>query len=278
MEYLQSLLESKKGNQYIVPLVPLFSGGIHDVQLGGSMQQIMIGVSGLDFRETVYVICSVYQKVEHFLIEKNLFKGLAASSGFLVKSLSIENEFAFIRKIIDESEWNNHLFLAVDVAAEHLRVNGNYRFYNQIYSPDEFEELLYSFIKKYSISIVEDPFHYSDVGNWNSLYKRTRNRAEILSDDYSATQIQYLDSNILDGAIIKMKQVGTLSATLQLVSKIKKLGLKTCVSHRSCETEDTFICDLAVAIGSDYIKIGAPNRGDRVEKYNQLLRLYGLSL
>ena len=114
--------------------------------------------------------------------------------------------------------------------------------------------------------------------NWRSLYKRLRNRSELLADDYSATQIQYFDETIADGFIIKMKQVGTLTATLKLISKIKDMKLKTCVSHRSCETEDTFICDLAVAIDSDYIKIGAPCRGDRVEKYNRFIRLYGINL
>lgn len=87
-----------------------------------------------------------------------------------------------------------------------------------------------------------------------------------------------IDESISTGLIIKMKQVGTLSATLMLVSRIKSMDLKTCVSHRSCETEDTFICDLAIAIDSDYIKIGAPCRGDRVEKYNRLIRLYGINL
>ncbi len=216
--------------------------------------------------------------MQEFLVQNNLLKGLAASSGFLVKALTVDEEFAFLQRIIQKSEWKDNLSIAIDVAAEHLWENGMYRFYNKYYSPDKFEDLLYSYIKKYSISVIEDPFYYNDVRNWKSLYERIGNEIEILSDDYSATQIQYLDESISTGLIIKMKQVGTLSTTLMLVSRIKSMDLKTCVSHRSCETEDTFICDLAIAIDSDYIKIGAPCRGDRVEKYNRLIRLYGINL
>lgn len=278
VKYLEKLIEIKKKNRYVVPLVPIFSGGVHDYSLGGSMQQIMICVHELDFEMTLYVIRSIYHEVEQVLLENGLLKGLAASSGFLVKSLTVDEEFALLEKIIQKSEWKDNLSIAIDVAAEHLWQNGKYKFYNKFYLPNEFENLLYHYIEKYSIAIVEDPFYYYDIENWKSLYARLKNKVEILSDDYSATQIQYLDEKIADGLIIKMKQVGTLSATLLLVSKIKSLGLKTCVSHRSCETEDTFISDLAVAIDSDYIKIGAPCRGDRVEKYNQLIRLYGLKL
>ena len=278
VEYLKSLLSIKAKNRYVIPLVPIFSGGIHDYNLGGSMQQIMIGVSNLDFGMAVHIIRSIYHKVQKILIQNDFFKGLAASSGFLVRSLTVDEEFAFLQRIVQKSEWKDNLFIAIDVAAEHLWENGNYKFYNKYYSPDEFEDLLYSYINKYSISVIEDPFYYNDIRNWRSLYGRIGNKIEILSDDYSATQIQYLDESISNGFIIKMKQVGTLSATLMLVSKIKSMNLKTCVSHRSCETEDTFICDLAVAIDSDYIKIGAPCRGDRVEKYNRLLRLYGIKL
>lgn len=278
VEYLKSLLEVKVKERFIMPLVPIFSGGIHDCSLGGSIQQIMIGVKGLEFGSSVYVIRSIYREVERILTKNSLLKGLAASSGFLVKSLTVDEEFVLLESIIQQSEWRENLFIAIDVAAEHLWENGRYKFYNEYYSPEDFEELLFFFTRKYSISIIEDPFAYHDVGNWKSLYDRIGDSIEILADDYSATQVQYLDGSISDGIIVKMKQVGTLSATLHLISKIKSMGLKTCVSHRSCETEDTFICDLAVAIDSDYIKIGAPCRGDRVEKYNQLLRLYGLNI
>ena len=99
-----------------------------------------------------------------------------------------------------------------------------------------------------------------------------------MSDDYTATQTQYLDADISDGLIVKMKQVGTLTSTLKTINEAQARGMRTCVSHRSCETEDTFMCDLAVASNADYMKIGGPRRGDRVEKYNRLIRLYDVNL
>lgn len=278
VEYLESLLEVQRKNKYVIPLVPIFSGGVHDTSLGGSMQQIMISVKELEFGKTVQIIRAMYREIEQLLRKKNLLKGLSASSGFLTRLLTIDEQFLILKNIIQESKWKNHLSIAVDVAAEHLWENGRYRFYNKYYSPKEFEDLLATYVNKYPITIIEDPFYYVDVENWRALYARLRNKAEVLSDDYSATQIQYFDETIADGFIIKMKQVGTITETLKLISKIKDMNLKTCVSHRSCETEDTFICDLALAIDSDYIKIGAPCRGDRVEKYNQLIRLYGINV
>lgn len=278
VEYLKKLLKIQKEDRYISPLVPIFSGGIHDLSLGGSIQQIMIVVKNLEFGKAVQVIRSIYHEIEQFLQQNSYLKGLAASSGFLTRELTIDEEFSILKKTIQNSKWEHHLSIAIDVAAEHLWENGKYRFYNKLYTPKEFEDLLFTYANKYPITIIEDPFFYVDVANWRSLYKRLRNRSELLADDYSATQIQYFDETIADGFIIKMKQVGTLTATLKLISKIKDMKLKTCVSHRSCETEDTFICDLAVAIDSDYIKIGAPCRGDRVEKYNRFIRLYGINL
>lgn len=278
VEYLENLLNVKKINRYVIPLVPIFSGGIHDLSLGGSMQQIMISVKELEFEKAVHVIRSIYHEIEFFLKQNGFLKGLAASSGFLTRSLSIDEEFLILKRIIQKSKWKNHLSIAIDVAAEHLWENGKYRFYNKLYTPKEFENLLFDYANKYSITFIEDPFCYVDVENWRALYTRLRNKSELLADDYSATQIQYFDETIADGFIIKMKQVGTLTATLKLISKIKDMNLKICVSHRSCETEDTFICDLAMAFDSDYIKIGAPCRGDRVEKYNRLIRLYGINV
>lgn len=278
VEYIRNLFNFLKCDRHIAPLIPIFSGGIHDYDLGGSMQQIMLKIDGLDFGTAVIVICKIYSEIEEMLTQRKAIKGLAASSGFLVNDFSIEEEFAFLTDIINASEVREHLSIAVDVAAEHLKTDSGYQFYNKLYTADEFEELLYSYCTRYPITYIEDPFDCSDVKNWISLHTRLKNTAEIISDDYTATQIEFFDDVIADGFIIKMKQVGTLSGTLDIVSKIYTEKLKTCVSHRSCETEDTFMCDLAVAVNADYMKIGGPRRGDRVEKYNRLIRLYGVSL
>lgn len=274
VNYIRNLVNCKRENKCLAPLVPIFSGGVHDYSLGGSMQQIMIKVFDMNFKDTVQAILILYNQIEKFLINKDYVKGISASSGFLVKGLNIDDEFEIISEMLDKSIWKENISIAVDVAAEHLRVQKGYRFYGKVYSPAEFESLLMSYLKKYPISFLEDPFDFRDADIWKQLYRQLRKNVEVFSDDYSATQIKYLNSSLADGVIVKMKQVGTLSSTLMLISEMKRMQLKSCVSHRSIETEDTFICDLAVAVNADYMKIGGPRRGDRIEKYNRLIRLY----
>lgn len=276
VDYIRELSNLEREKKYLAPLVPIFSGGVHDCSLGGSMQQIMLKVSDMDFKETVEAILDVYNQIETFLLNKDYVKGISASSGFLVKNITVNDEFEMISEVIDKSIWKKNMSIAVDVAAEHLHKQEGYTFYNKIYSPDEFKALLLTYLAKYPISFLEDPFDFRDAQIWKMLYEQIEGKAEVFSDDYSATQIKYLNANIVDGAIVKMKQVGTLSSTLLLISKLNNLKMKSCVSHRSIETEDTFICDLAVATNADYIKIGGPRRGDRVEKYNRLIRLYNV--
>lgn len=254
-------------------LIPIFSGGIHDRSLGGSMQQIMLSVSDIPFKSAVHIIAEFYRDVEQMLMKRDFFKGYSASSGFLVRGLTVDDEFAILSERISKSTFAEHLSIAVDVAAEHLKTPVGYKFYQNLYSPDEINELLLKYVSSYPISYIEDPFDFIDHKNWVSFHKAVSPQTCILSDDLSATQIQYIDAGITDGVIVKMKQVGTLSETLGLIKVAKAVHLKTCISHRSTETEDTFMCDLGIATNADYMKIGGPRRGDRVEKYNQLLRI-----
>jgi enolase len=108
---------------------------------------------------------------------------------------------------------------------------------------------------------------------WKQLNRSVAEDIYIVGDDLFATNIAYIDRYIANGIQLKMNQAGTLSATIKAALRAKAYGMHLCLSHRSCETEDTAMCDLAVAIGVDFIKVGGPRRGDRVMKYNQLLRL-----
>lgn len=278
VNYIKSLVPVLRPENSITPLIPFFSGGVHAPWQNGSIQQIMLKVCGLPFDETVKSIQRIYNEVEQYLKDKQYYAGLAASSGFLTQNITPTQQFEILSLFIEKSSIKHHLSIAIDVAAEHLKKGEDYIYFGETYSPIEFEELLYSYIKQYPISYVEDPFDCYNRANWITLKSRSNNETEFFSDDYSATQSKYIDTQISDGVIIKMKQVGTLIGTLQMIYESTRLGLKTCVSHRSCETEDTFICDLAVATNADLIKMGGLRRGDRVEKYNRLLRLFNMSL
>lgn len=274
IEYIRDSGNIIEVNKNITFMIPIFSGGIHDISQGGSMQQIMLSISELSFFDALNMILLFYSELEVYLQKTNKFKGYASSSGFLINHLEIEEEFEILSKTIDNSGIKQHLSIAIDVAAEHLKEGKLYRFYNKLYTADELERKLLNYVKNYPIKYLEDPFDFVDIENWKTLHYMLKDKVEIFSDDLSATQIQYLDEKNSDGVIVKMKQVGTLSSTLNLINKVKELQLKTCVSHRSIETEDTFLCDLGVAIGTDYMKIGGPRRGDRVEKYNRLIRIF----
>lgn len=274
IEYIKDCGGIAEKDANITPLIPIFSGGIHDKSQGGSMQQIMLSVAKLPFSEAVNVILKFYSEMERKVQKSGRFKGYAASSGFLLNGVGIEEEFEMLSNAIDDSGLRENLSIAVDVAAEHLKEGNMYRFYDKLYTPDEIQEKLMFYAQTYPITYMEDPFDFSDIENWKLLHNKLEGTTEIFSDDLSATQIRYLDGINSDGLIVKMKQVGTLSATLEVVALAKNMNLKTCVSHRSIETEDTFMCDMGVAIGTDYMKIGGPRRGDRVEKYNRLIRIF----
>ena len=143
-----------------------------------------------------------------------------------------------------------------------------------VLSGKELLSMLQRYIEKYPITFIEDPLDSSEEKLWMEFLRRNSDIC-IAGDDLFATQCQFLDNSLANGIIIKMNQAGTLTNTLNTVSKSHSLGMITCVSHRSVETEDTFMCDLSVAICCDYIKIGGPRRGDRTIKYNRLFRLEG---
>lgn len=271
--YIRSLGIHLNKNSFS-PMIPIFSGGVHDAALGGSMQQIMLTVYNEDFPETVDTILYLYNAIEDMLKKTGRLKGYSSSSGFLVRGIEIDDKFNILAELIQKLGYCQKVSIAIDVAAEHMRKKDAYLFHHKLVSPDAMEDMLVELIRKYPIAYVEDPFDAEDMKNWISLFKKVGSSTKIFSDDLSATKVEYLDNAIVHGVIIKIKQVGTLTATLEMVNESRNKNLLTCVSHRSYETEDTFMCDFGVAMKTDYMKIGGPRRGDRVEKYNQLLRLF----
>lgn len=253
-------------------LVPIFSGGVHAPSLGGSMQQIMLAAKTESFPEILDEILECYSGMEKYLRQKDYLKEYSASSGFLVSGIDNEEKFSILADEILKRNAGN-LSIAVDVAAEHLKKGNFYQFHNRKLEPDELGQLLEHYIREYPVSYMEDPFDADDRPQWELLYGHCSGKACLIADDMSATQTSFLDSGMYDGIVIKMKQAGSLSRTLETVAEAGKRDLLTCVSHRSYETEDTFMCDLGVAVHADYLKIGGPRRGDRTEKYNQLIRL-----
>ena len=272
VQYISDIANCKLKKISPIPLVTIFSGGIHNLKEKGSIQNIMIAVNIHPFSRAVEVIMEIYAYIESELKKKGILKTYGASSGMIVEKMTIEEKFAMITDIIEILKYEKEVSIAIDVAAEHFFKNAIYTYQGKNMDSEGLKDILNQYIRKYNITYIEDPFDSDDEEYWKKI-KLEHENLNIVGDDLFATQGKYVNSELANGIIIKMNQVGTLTGTIETFIKAKKEKMITCVSQRSIETEDTFMCDLAVALNSNYIKIGGPRRGDRIAKYNRLLRL-----
>lgn len=259
------------------PMVTVFSGGVHS-QNQNTIQNIMIisMANSCSFFDSIDITSRIYTQIESYLKSHGYLEGYGQSSGLISANgtLSTIQKFDLISEMIQKEHFEGNLSIAIDVAAEHLfnKTHNNYCFENEYLEGYEFSKILQKYINEYPISFIEDPFDSSNEELWKSFIKCNPHIC-VAGDDLFATQTKFVNDELANGIIIKMNQAGTLSNTLQTICMAKSLGMSQCVSHRSVETEDTFMCDLAVAFDSDYIKIGGPRRGDRITKYNRMIRL-----
>ena len=254
-------------------LIPVFSGGVHQKGDLSSFQQVMLGICEDTLMKSYKVSKEISSLAEKRLFKENLYGGIASSGGFVTLRLSTEDKLDLAKDIIRTCNAENNIILAVDIAAEHLKKDNGYMLDDHLYSSNEFYLYIKSLIDNFNINYVEDPFDTDDPLFWKQLRKDSGRNKQIIGDDLFATQRKYIDSQMASGAVVKMNQVGNLSDTLKMVQLLHNQKMSICVSHRSYETEDTGMCDLATAIGAEYIKIGGVKRGERIIKYNQLLRL-----
>jgi len=254
------------------PLVTVFSGGVHHAKNKGTIQNIMLCINREPFSKAIQPIQEIYTNIEQQLKQIGQLKGYGASSGMLVDTMTTEEKFEMALNAIKKLKYEKEVTLAIDVAAEHFFQNNEYEYEGKKRTSKELKQIITNYKEKYNLTYIEDPFDSDDEEMWCQFKKENANIA-IVGDDLFATQNQYINPKLANGIIIKMNQIGTLTGAIETFMKAKKENMITCVSHRSIETEDVSMCDLAVALDADYIKIGGPRRGDRIIKYNQLLRL-----
>jgi enolase len=270
-EHLAELAGSRPALPH--PLVNFFSGGIHTAGEARSLQQIMVAPDGASLAEDLDVALRAYAAVERKLRERGVPISLSASSGFVVEGVSDERLLEELRETLDE-EGLGELGLGVDVAAEHLTAGGGaYRLDGRRVRGEELVERLERLASEHGLVYVEDPFAPEDGDLWRELTSRLGDRALVVGDDLFVTSAAYVEPGLANAILLKPSQAGTVTATLEGARAARNAGLELCVSHRSGETEDVAICDLAVALGARYVKVGGPRRGDRIAKLNQLVRL-----
>ncbi|HEV2999818.1 MAG TPA: phosphopyruvate hydratase, partial [Solirubrobacteraceae bacterium] len=253
------------------PLVNVFSGGVHAAPRPDSFQQLMAVPCRATFAADAEAALAVWAEAERRLAGRGAAWTLSASSGMLVEGATSEELLAELHAVVSPHE---RVGTGADVAAEHLAAGpGLYRLDGRTLAGPELLDLLDRLCAERELVFLEDPFAPEDEELWRELTERLAGRTAVVGDDLFATDAARMDRALATAVLLKPSQAGTVAATLDAARAALDAGIDLCVSHRSGETEDTFVCDLAVGLGALAQKVGGPRRGDRIAKYNQLLRL-----
>ena len=263
-----------------VPMMNILNGGAH-ADTGVDVQEFMVAPIGApNFREALRWGAEVYHALKAVLKKQGLATGLGDEGGFAPDVAGTKAALDLICSAIESAGFKpgSDVALALDVAAtEFFTPATGYSFEKQNRSAAEMGQFYTTLLDAYPLVSIEDPLGEDDWDGWVELTTAIGDRVQIVGDDLFVTNPERLEEGIARGAanalLVKVNQIGTLTETLDAVALAHNSGYRTMLSHRSGETEDTTISDLAVAVGSGQIKTGAPARSERVAKYNQLLRI-----
>ena len=263
-----------------VPMMNIINGGAH-ADTGVDVQEFMIAPIGApSFKEALRWGAEVYHSLKSVLKKQGLATGLGDEGGFAPDLAGTNAALDLILSAIDAAGFTvgSDIALALDVAATEFYTEGTgYAFEKETRTAEQMAAFYESLIGAYPLVSIEDPLSEDDWDGWVTLTTAIGDKVQIVGDDLFVTNPERLEDGIEKGAanalLVKVNQIGTLTETLDAVALAHNSGYRTMMSHRSGETEDTTIADLAVAVGSGQIKTGAPARSERVAKYNQLLRI-----
>ena len=263
-----------------VPMMNIINGGAH-ADNNIDFQEFMIAPVGAEsFSHALEMGCNVFHTLKNVLKNKGMVTSVGDEGGFAPNLKSNSEGIEVILEAIDKAGYNtNQIKICLDVASSEFYDNGKYELKGEgkTFNNSEMTDFLEEWINKYPIISIEDGMAEQDWEGWEMLTRRVGNRCQLVGDDLFVTNTRRLADgikrNIANSILIKVNQIGTLSETLDAISMAHATGYTTIISHRSGETEDTFIADLAVAVNSGQIKTGSASRSDRMAKYNQLLRI-----
>ncbi|MEV7044145.1 phosphopyruvate hydratase [Amycolatopsis sp. NPDC051061] len=262
-----------------VPMLNILNGGSH-ADSNVDVQEFMIAPIGAEtFREALRWGAEVYHSLKSVLKGRGLSTGLGDEGGFAPNLANNREALDLILQAIEKAGYTpgRDVALALDVAATEFFADGAYTFEGSKKSAEQMSAYYAELLRDYPLVSIEDPLSEDDWDGWVTLTADVGEKVQIVGDDLFVTNPDRLEEGITRRAanalLVKVNQIGTLSETLDAISLATSFGYKSMMSHRSGETEDTFIADLAVATGVGQIKTGAPARGERIAKYNQLLRI-----
>jgi enolase len=265
-----------------VPMFNILNGGVHANWQGTDLQEFMIAPVGAPtFREALRWGSEIYHTLKSVLKEAGHSTGVGDEGGFAPKLKKNSDAAELILKAIEKAGYRpgEQVAIALDPASSSFYEKGYYhlRTENRKVASAEIVEMYAEWIKKYPIIVLEDGLAEDDWDGWKHLNETLGDKIELVGDDIFVTNVSRIErgiaENVANAVLIKLNQIGTLTETIAAVQMARKAGWGAMVSHRSGETVDSFIADFTVAMGTRHLKTGAPCRGERVEKYNQLLRI-----
>jgi enolase len=265
-----------------VPMFNILNGGVHANWQGTDLQEFMIAPVGAPtFREALRWGSEVYQELKSVLKDSGYSTGVGDEGGFAPALKTNAEAIEVILKAIKKAGYKpeEQIAIALDPASSGFYEGGlyNLRTEGKKVTSAEMVEIYAAWIKKYPIVVLEDGLAEDDWDGWKLLNTTIGDKIELVGDDLFVTNVQRLQrgiqENVANAVLIKLNQIGTLSETIATIEMARKAGWGAMVSHRSGETVDSFIADFTVAMSTGHLKTGAPCRGERVEKYNQLMRI-----
>ncbi|MFA6752794.1 MAG: phosphopyruvate hydratase [Bacilli bacterium] len=268
------------GNDFSLPypMMNIINGGAH-ANSGLEIQEFMIIPMQKSFKDRLRCGSEIFQTLKNTLKQDGYSTSVGDEGGFAPKLGNIEKALDYIVEAIKKSNYipGENVFLALDCAASEFYDGNNYNINNKKLTKEELIEYYILLINKYPIISIEDAFAENDINSIKILTSKIGDKIMLVGDDYFVTNIEYLEKGIKEkynnAILLKANQIGTITEMIKTIDLAKKNNFKTIISHRSGETEDTFIADLAVGLNLGYIKTGSVCRGERICKYNQLLRI-----
>lgn len=265
-----------------VPCMNIMNGGVHARWQGADFQEFMIAPWGApSFCEAVRWGSEVYQTLRGVLLDRGLAVGVGDEGGFAPTVASNAEPLELIVKSIEKAGYRpgEDIVICLDPASSEFYKDGHYNLKteNRSLSAAEMTDYYSHLVQKFPIKLLEDGLAEDDWGGWAVLAGALGDKIELVGDDLFVTNVQYIErgikENLANAALIKLNQIGTVTETIEAVRLCHRHAWGAFVSHRSGETVDSFIADMTVALGTGHLKTGAPCRGERVEKYNQLMRI-----
>ena len=263
------------------PLVNILNGGVH-ADNGLDIQEFMIVPTNADtFKHAVQISSEIFHTLKKILSDNSLSTNLGDEGGFAPQIKNHNEALDYLIKSIEKAGYKagDDVYIALDSASSEFYKNNKYVLTeeNKKFSSDELIKYYEQMISSYPIISIEDPMSEDDMDGWKNITKILGNKIQLVGDDLFVTNVKRLSEgikkNIANSILIKLNQIGTVTETLNAIGLAKKNNYSTIISHRSGETEDSFIANLAVSSGANQIKTGSMARSERLAKYNELIRI-----